>query len=119
MNAATLLDLLSWILMLSGGLFAIIGGWGMHSLDDFFARTHAASVTDTAGAGLIIIGLLLQAPGWIVVIKLLMILLFLWFTSPTATHILAQAAISDGLKPRLAKNPSGPSDNRRNKSAAS
>lgn len=99
---ATGLDLLSWALILAGGLFAIIGGIGMHSLDDFFARTHAASVTDTGGAGLILLGLLLQSPSWIVAIKLLMILLFLWFTSPTAAHILAQAALNDGYRPKLA-----------------
>jgi multicomponent Na+:H+ antiporter subunit G len=32
-------------------------------------------------------------------IKLLLILLFLLFTTPTATHALARAAIADGLQP--------------------
>lgn len=98
-----ILDLLSWVLLVCGGLFAIIGGIGMHSLRDFYARTHAASVTDTGGAGLILLGLLLQSTDWIVAAKLLMILLFLWFTGPTAVHILAQAASSDGLRPMLGR----------------
>jgi multicomponent Na+:H+ antiporter subunit G len=98
---ATGLDVLSWLLILAGASFAVIGGIGMHSLRDFFARTHAASVTDTGGAGLILIGLLLQSPDWMVATKLVMILLFLWFTSPTAAHILAQAALNDGLRPEL------------------
>ncbi|MGB1581503.1 MAG: monovalent cation/H(+) antiporter subunit G [Nevskiales bacterium] len=97
---ATTLDILSWFCLLAGGCFAVIGGIGMHRLSDFFARSHAASITDTGGAGLIIVGLLLQASDWIVAIKLLMILLFMWFTGPTASHILAQAALSDGLKPQ-------------------
>lgn len=101
MMLASTLDVLSWLLLVSGGIFAVIGGLGMHTLGDFYARTHAAGVTDTGGAGLIIIGLLLQAPGWIVAAKLLMVLLFLWFTGPTAAHILAQAAAGDGLRPKL------------------
>lgn len=100
---AVQLDILSWACIIAGGLFAMIGGIGMHSLKDFYARTHAASVTDTGGAGLLVLGLLLQATSWIVAVKLLMILLFLWFTGPTAVHILAQAASSDGLKPLLGK----------------
>lgn len=99
-----LLDMLSWLLILAGGTFAVIGGIGMHRLEDFFARTHAAGVADTGGAGLIIAGLLLQSPDWIVAVKLMMILLFLWFTGPTAVHILAQAALGDGLRPALAGN---------------
>lgn len=94
------LDLFSWLLILGGGTLAIIGGIGMHRMPDFFARSHAASIADTGGAGMIIAGLLLQTTHWIVAIKLLMILLFLWFTGPTAAHILAQAALGDGLKPR-------------------
>ena len=100
-------DALSWLLIISGGLFAVIGGYGMLRLRDFFARTHAASVTDTGGAGLIILGLLLQAPEWIVAVKLLMILLFLWFTGPTAAHILAQSALGDGLRPQISKKRKG------------
>lgn len=101
------LDVVSWLLILAGSAFAVIGGVGMHRMPDFFARSHAASITDTGGAGLIIVGLLLQTTQWIVAIKLLMILLFLWFTGPTAVHILAQAALNDGLRPlarRIDKN---------------
>ena len=64
-------------------------------------RTHAASVTDSAGAGLILLGLLCYSDDWSVALRLLLILLFALFASPTATHALAQAAIQDGLKPVL------------------
>ncbi|MDX1496788.1 MAG: monovalent cation/H(+) antiporter subunit G [Salinisphaeraceae bacterium] len=104
---ALTLDILSWLCILAGSAFAVIGGIGMHRLPDFFSRSHAASITDTGGAGLIILGLLLQSPAWIVAIKLLMILLFLWFTSPTASNILAQAALADGLKPQAKRDNKG------------
>ena len=41
---------------------------------------------------------MLRAPGWEVVVRLLIILLFMALTSPTATHILAHAARRDGLR---------------------
>ena len=94
-----IVDALSWGLLVAGGLLLVIGATGLHRLPEFFARTHAGSVTDTGGAGLIIAGLMLQAGLTLITVKLLLILLFLWFTSPTASHVLAQSALRDGLKP--------------------
>lgn len=93
-------DVLSWILLLAGSLLLLIGAIGLHRLPEFFTRTHAGSVTDTGAAGLILIGLMLQAGFSLITAKLLIILLFLWFTSPTASHVLAQSALRDGLKPK-------------------
>ena len=94
------LAILSDLLLLAGALFAFTGGVGLHRLPDFFARTHAAGITDTAGAGLLLAGLLLQSD-WDSGVRLALILLFTLFTSPTAAHALAQSALRDGLKPRL------------------
>jgi multicomponent Na+:H+ antiporter subunit G len=96
------LDILSWILLLAGGAFCMIGALGLVRMPDFFTRMHAASVTDTLGAGLLLVGLMLQA-GWsLVTVKLIVIGLLIFFTSPTSTHALAQAALARGLKPLLA-----------------
>jgi multicomponent Na+:H+ antiporter subunit G len=100
MNAAV--DLASWICLVAGGVFCVVGAAGLLRMPDFFTRMHAASVIDTLGAGLILLGLLLQAPGWLVAAKLLAIALLLLFTSPTATHALAKAAMARGLRPLLA-----------------
>ena len=94
-----LLDVISWILLSGGVLLAITGGIGMLRLPEFYTRMHAASVTDTGGAILIIAGLLCQAPNWPVGVRLLLVLVFLLFTSPTATHALAKAARRAGLEP--------------------
>ena len=99
---ALVLDIISWLLLLTGGAFSIIGGIGMLRLPDMFTRMHAAGITDTLGAGLILIGLLVQAGPTIVTVKLILVLAFLFFTSPTATHALAQAALGAGVKPQLA-----------------
>jgi len=92
-------DIASWILLLAGSGFALTGGLGLLRLPDFYTRLHAASLVDTGAIGLIFLGLVLQADSWLVAVKLLLILAFLFFTSPTATHALAKAAFGDGLKP--------------------
>jgi multicomponent Na+:H+ antiporter subunit G len=93
------LNIVSWGLLVTGSAFMLIGGVGVLRLPDFYTRLHAASLVDTAGAGLICVGLALQADSWLVAVKLVLILAFLFFTSPTATHALARAAWGDGLKP--------------------
>jgi multicomponent Na+:H+ antiporter subunit G len=94
-------DVLSWLCFVAGGFFSVAGGVGIVRLPDFFSRLHGGGITDTLGAGLILIGLAFQA-GWsLALAKILMILVFLWITSPTACHALAQAALSEGLRPLL------------------
>ena len=100
---AILLDGLSWILLLGGSAFAVIGGIGLIRLPDVYARMHGAGVTDTLGAGLILAGLMVQAGFTQVTVKLILILIFLLFTSPTSTYALANAAFTGGLQPQLGK----------------
>jgi multicomponent Na+:H+ antiporter subunit G len=98
------LDILSWIFLIAGSAFAVIGGIGILRLPDFFTRMHGGGITDTMGATLILIGLMFQAPHWQVAVKLAMILIFLLITSPTSGHALAKAALSNGLEPQVASN---------------
>ncbi|MBX9811135.1 MAG: monovalent cation/H(+) antiporter subunit G [Burkholderiales bacterium] len=94
-------DIVSWACLVSGGIFCAIGGLGLVRMPDFYTRMHAASVTDTLGAGLILFGLILQAGLTLIAVKLLIIGLLILFTSPAATHALAKAALTRGLKPLL------------------
>ena len=64
---------------------------------------YTASLTDTMAAVLIIGGIMLQAGLTLATIKLAAILLFLLFTSPTASNALASAAILSGLQPEEGK----------------
>jgi multicomponent Na+:H+ antiporter subunit G len=100
-----LLDALSWLLLASGGFFCIVGAIGLLRMPDFYTRMHAASVIETLGAGLILLGLILQAGLTLVSAKLLMIGLLIFFASPTASHALARAAMIRGLTPQLAPEP--------------
>ncbi|MYD14787.1 MAG: monovalent cation/H(+) antiporter subunit G [Gemmatimonadetes bacterium] len=95
---------LTWVLLMAGAFFLLTGALGMVRLPDVFTRMHAAGMTDTMGAGLILAGLLVHtlAGGGdlaAVPVRLLLILGFLWFTSPIATHATAKAALSGGVRP--------------------
>lgn len=99
--AFPLIDILSWACLLAGGFFSIVGGIGMLRMPDLFTRFHAAGITDTLGAGLLLVGLMIQAGTSLVSVKLLLILGFIFFTSPTATHALAKAALHGKQKPLI------------------
>jgi multicomponent Na+:H+ antiporter subunit G len=98
------LDILSWIFLLSGSFFAISGGIGVLRMPDLFTRLHAAGVTDTMGAGLILTGLMFQGGISLVTAKLVIILAFVWFSSPVSTYALARAALASGQEPFWAED---------------
>jgi len=87
------IDVISWLSLLAGGFFLLVGSLGMVRLPDFWARLHAASVIDSAGIGLLILGMALQAGFTLVTIKLFLIVLFLLVTGPTATHAIAAVTL--------------------------
>ena len=94
-----ILEIISWISLAIGAFFVLVGGIGILRMPDLFTRMHPAGITDSAGAGFILLGLLPQSGDWLVSVKLALIFVFLLFTSPVATHALAHAALLDGLKP--------------------
>ena len=97
--------------MAVGLVFVIAGAIGVMRLPDFYTRMHAAGVTDTLGAELIIVGLIAQAGDWQTAAKLALVGLLLFLTSPTATHAIANAAHRAGQKPDLARfKPKHPAD---------
>ncbi len=94
-----MIDIVSWILLVGGGVFGVIGGIGMLRFPDFFTRMHAAGITDTLCAFSILAGLALQI-GWSLgLVKVALIAAFMGLTSPTSTHALARAALAGGEKP--------------------
>ena len=97
-------EFISWILIVGGTFFVIIGAIGTLRFPDFWARLHAASVTESAGVILLLSGLCIQAGFTLVTFKLLIIGVFLFITGPTSTHAIANAALISGLKPISSKS---------------
>ena len=110
MSAA--LDVMSWISIVGGLFFMVVGTVGILRMPDVYTRLHAAGMTDTMGAGLLLLGMALQAiegvalgdgSYWFVFIRLVLVYAFLLFTSPIATHALARAGLSGGVEPWTAE----------------
>lgn len=99
----TLISSLSGLCLLVGALICVSGAVGVNRFTDFYTRMHAASVTDTLGAALILIGLMLMSEQLIVIAKLMVILLLALIVGPTTSHVLAKAALKNGLKPIISK----------------
>ncbi|ABS64578.1 monovalent cation/proton antiporter, MnhG/PhaG subunit [Parvibaculum lavamentivorans DS-1] len=98
-------DIASGISFAVGSVFLLIGAFGLVRLPDVWSRLHAAGVVDTVGAELILLGMIIQAGFTQATLKLALIGLFLFVTSPTATHAVANASFIAGIRPmRLRRN---------------
>ncbi len=91
------LEAARWSAFAAGSFFVLIGSIGLLRLPGFFPRLHAAGLTDTLGAELILISLMISA-GWsLLTLKLALIGLALLICTPTATHALACSGYVAGL----------------------
>ena len=100
-------EIASWVLILLGSFFTLVGAFGLVRMPEVFTRMHAASVTDTLGVGFLILGMCLQAGFGLVTLKLVFLLALFFFTGPVVTHALAQACLHEGIKPLLAEDRRG------------
>jgi len=89
----TLIQVSSGFFLLVGSFLFISGGIGILRFPDFYTRMHAVGVTETLATTMILIGLILYNPDFLVDIKLMIILAMTLFISPTASHALANAAM--------------------------
>jgi multicomponent Na+:H+ antiporter subunit G len=99
MDAQLLISILSGSFILLGVLALLIGALGLLRLPDVYCRIHAVGMIDTAGASFIILGLAIHEGVSLVTVKLVFIGIFLFFTSPIATHAVAQVAHKSGVVP--------------------
>ncbi len=96
------------ILLLAFGLVLFTGGGvGLLRMPDFYSRLHPAGKLDTLGimsmvGGLALYNLALEGLSFshvLVSLKILLIAIFVFHSSPTATHAIVDAGIRAGLKP--------------------
>lgn len=97
-------DAISWVFVLAGSFFILVGALGFIRMPDVYTRMHSASVIDTLGASLLLAGMLLQSPSLLVSFKLLVVAALLFFFGPVASHAIAQAALGAGVSPILTKD---------------
>ena len=94
--------LLSWLsggALLLGTAALLVGALGLVRLPNLFSRIHAVGMMDTAGVAFITLGMLIHEGFSLVSLKLAVVGVFLFFTSPIATHAVAQVAHRSGFSP--------------------
>lgn len=104
MSGALLQELVGGGLTVIGGVFMVVGALGLIRMPDVFTRLHAASVIDTAGAGLILLGLIVIAGFSPVSIKLVILVLMFGLLGPVASHAVARAALHAGIRPQVVED---------------
>lgn len=92
-------DAVAVTLVLAGTFFMLVGSIGINRLPDFYTRAHASGKVDTLGILLFLSGLAVFEGFSLNAAKLLLIIAFVAFTSPVASHALARRALMFGLKP--------------------
>ena len=93
------LPYLSGFSLAIGTLALVIGSLGLIRLPDVFSRIHAVGMMDTAGVGFIVLGMMIHEGFSLISVKLAAVAVFLFFTSPIATHAVAQVAHKSGFSP--------------------
>lgn len=91
---------LSWIFIAAGSFFIVTSGLGIIRMPDFYTRIHPAGLIDSMGAPLVLLGLIILHGPTLVSGKILLLIVFLFITGPTATHAIAKSALLGGLKPQ-------------------
>ena len=84
------MSIFSFVVVTFGVLIILIGTLGLFKFQDFLTRTHAASVIDTLGTTLVILGLVIVEGFTITSFKLVLLLVLLLVSNSTISHILAQ-----------------------------
>lgn len=92
-----MLNVLGILVMSAGAAFLALGGLGLYRMPDTYTRIQAGTKATTLGTILTMAGAAILMPAW--GIKLLLIALFLMFTNPLSSQVLARAAHRAGVRP--------------------
>ncbi len=91
--------ILTAVLMLAGLFLLSIGVISQYRFHYVLNRMHAASMGDSLGLLLVLSGLCVSSnDGWLIA-KFLLASLFLWLTSPTASHLIARLELTTNEHP--------------------
>ncbi|MCH8475154.1 MAG: monovalent cation/H(+) antiporter subunit G [Opitutales bacterium] len=97
----SILQGIGWVLIALGLLTMFVGSLGLIRLPDFYTRSHAASMVDTTGIIILLLGLVFLIGPSQAGLKLLIGVVFVILSNPVAIHALARAAFRSGQRPLL------------------
>ncbi|QSG03105.1 monovalent cation/H(+) antiporter subunit G [Natranaeroarchaeum sulfidigenes] len=90
-------DVVVLLFVAIGIFFIFVAAVGILRLPDVYSRAHAATKADTFGAGFTVVGVALYfgTPGE--ALRAGLLLVFIYYTNPTAAHAITRAAYSRGI----------------------
>ncbi len=97
------MSILALILLIMGLIFFTGGSVGILRFPDFYSRLHPAGKLDTMGLFMTLSGMALYVltdfslAALLTALKIMLIVVFIFITSPTATHSIADAGMRAGL----------------------
>ncbi len=100
-----ILDAIVISLFLIGLIFFTGGTVGIIRFPDFYSRLHPAGKLDTMGSLCIMVGLSLYnlhhftLSNVLISLKIMLIVVFVFLSSPTAVHSIVDAGVRAGLEP--------------------
>lgn len=91
---SALAEILAALAVIIGGVFTLVGSYGLVKLDKPMSRLHAPTKASTLGVGsLLLASMLYSAAGGQVSLHELLIMAFLFVTAPVAAHFIAKVHI--------------------------
>ena len=93
------MSVLSFVIGTLGAVLLVVSAVGLYRLRDALARQHAATKSATLALGLILVSAALQMQTGAWWIRIALIVVFLFFTLPVASHMLARAAARENCSP--------------------
>ncbi|WP_397533397.1 Na+/H+ antiporter subunit G [Roseateles sp.] len=100
---------LAALLLVVGGVFALVGAIGMLRFRDFYMRLHAPTKASTLGVGgVLLASLVLDWAQGKAGLEALLITLFVFVTAPVSANLLAQAALHLRLRSKAPVPPEQP-----------
>jgi multicomponent Na+:H+ antiporter subunit G len=93
------MPILGMAFMIAGLFFMLVAAVGMLRLPDVYTRSHAAGLTDSVGALLLLTGLALYQGFSANLVRVLIVLALLYLLNPVITHATVRAALRAGIKP--------------------
>lgn len=92
---------IEWIQFIAGAILLTIGivififeMIGVFRFKYVLNRMHAAAMGDTLGIGCAILGLIVMSGLNLTSLKLFLVILFLWFSSPVSSHLISRLEVT-------------------------
>jgi len=86
------------VFLFAGMAVFAIEVYGVFHFKNTLNRMHAAAMGDTLGIGISMIGLMIMSGLNFVTLKMGLVVIFLWFSSPVASHLLAKLEVTTNPK---------------------